>query len=135
MIKYIEMLKGIEGAFQKSKFFSPLSLDEINTYEKENNLYIPQSYKEWLKLTNGCELFGRYVVLYGINNPPKPQVGDNFSNGLIPKEYLVLGSMNSQDICYSKEKDTFFFFDYEEPKIFFSNFTEILEYIIDICTN
>ena len=43
--------------------------------------------------------------------------------------------MNSKDICYSKEKDAFFFFDYEEPKIFFSNFTEILDYIIDVCTN
>ena len=135
MIKYIEMLKKIKGAFQESEFFPPASVEKIDKYAQEKNIYIPQSYKELLIHTNGCELFGRYAILYGINNFPKPSIGYDFSNGLVPKEYLILGFMNSKHICYSKKKDAFFFFEYEEPSQYYNDFSEILDYIIDICTN
>lgn len=135
MKKYIDFLKEIKGDFNTSEFFSPVSDEEINNYERDKKIYIPQSYKEWLKCTNGCELFGRYAVLYGINSLPKPSIGDDFSDGLVPKEYLILGYMESEHICYYKEKDVFFFFEYEEPMQFFNSFSEVLDYIIDICTN
>lgn len=134
MNNYIEKINTLND-FGKSKFFVPLADEVIDSYELEKKTHIPKSYREWLKITNGCELFGRYVILYGINNPPKPSIGNDFSNGLVPKEYTILGCMESQHICFSKEKNAFFFFEYDEPEQLFENFQDILDYIIDICTN
>ncbi|KWW20436.1 MULTISPECIES: SMI1/KNR4 family protein [Peribacillus] len=38
-------------------FNSPASDEEIHSFEKKTGLHLPEDYKEFLKITNGCKLF------------------------------------------------------------------------------
>lgn len=130
-----EVIKKIKGRRCQSKLFPPKTMSQIAEYEANNNIHIPESYKEWLVLSNGGRLFGGYVNLYGIDNSPQPKVGDDFSNGRVPNEYIVLGYMEEQHICFDKNSGNYFLYEYTEPNQYFSNFAELLEYIVDICLN
>lgn len=39
------------------KFNPPISIEEIDKFEKTNNITLPDSYKEFLQITNGATLF------------------------------------------------------------------------------
>lgn len=106
--EYYEQLKGINEDFKRTKFFSPVTHEQIEQFEKENNMQIPESYKQWLRLSNGGYLFGGYVHLYGIDNHPQPSIGNDFSAGKVPKEYQILGYMESEHICFNKENKNSF---------------------------
>src|SRR5688572_18138795 len=38
-------------------FNSPASDEQIHSFEKKTGLFLPEDYKEFLKITNGCRLF------------------------------------------------------------------------------
>ncbi|WP_057914163.1 SMI1/KNR4 family protein [Peribacillus muralis] len=40
-------------------FNSPASDEDIHSFEKKTGLLLPEDYKEFLKITNGCRLFER----------------------------------------------------------------------------
>jgi len=101
--EYYEIFKSIHGDWKNSEFFPPVSDERINKFETEKNISIPESYKEWLRISNGGLLFGRAVQLYGIDNHPQPEIKYGSLLSLIPQEYLVLGSFNTPHICYSQE--------------------------------
>lgn len=130
-----EIIKGITVGRNQSKLFPPKTASQISEYESNNKIHIPESYKEWLIHSNGGRLFGGYVNLYGIDNPPQPAVGNDFSDGRVPNEYLILGYMEEQHICCDKNSGEFFLYEYVEPTQYFKNFADLLEYIIDICLN
>ncbi len=133
--EYFEILKGISGGWCQSELIPPKTIEQISKFESDNNIHIPESYKEWLFLSNGGYLFGRYVHLYGIDNLSQPTIGNDFSNGMVPDEYIILGYMESEHICYDKKTGKFFFYEYVKPVQYFNDFSEILAYIIDICLN
>ncbi len=135
MQEYFYQLKEIDEDFKKSEFFPSATDEQINNFEKEQNIQIPESYKQWLRLSNGGYLFGGYVHLYGIENHPQPSVGNDFSAGKVPKEYQILGYMESEHICFNQENKKFFFYEYSKQSADFENFNAILDYIIDICSN
>jgi len=140
--EYYEILKAIDTDWKRSIFYPPLTDEQINKFELEKNIFVPESYKEWLRISNGSWLFGSSGQLYGINNLPKIasiKYGSLLSH--IPHEYLVLGYFHTPHICYSQENGTFFFYEYEDPTTVFEeceqfdSFAGILDYILDICTN
>ena len=133
--KYFEIINQIGSGRCKSELFPPKTLSLISEFELNNNIRIPDSYKVWLTFSNGGRLFGGYVDLYGIDNPPRPAIGDDFSNGKVSDEYIILGYMQEQHICYDKNSRKFFLYEYTEPCQYFNDFAEVLEYIIDICLN
>lgn len=47
------------------RLFTPLSSDQINSFEEESNLTFPPSYKKFLMEYNGVFLFGGYFYIYG----------------------------------------------------------------------
>ncbi len=133
--EYYEQLKGIDEDFKRAEFFPPVSYEQIEHFEKENNMQIPESYKNWLFLSNGGYLIGGSVQLFGIYNDPEPYVGYDYTKGLVPKEYLILGSFESDVICFDKKSMKYFFYRYSDKSVDYDDFNEILDFIIDVCTN
>lgn len=132
----IEEIMECQKAGYVMRFFPPATDEEISDFEKKNDILIPESYKEWLRFSNGGYLFGfGGPHLYGTLTASQTPIGDDFSNAMVPKEYGIVGYWGSEHICYHKTTGKFFFYEYEEPSQYFDDFSGILAYIIDIRTN
>ena len=141
MEERIEQIKNIDGDWMRSDFYSPATDPEIAAFEKEMNIVIPESYKAFLRLSNGAELFGGDCFLYSADLNAQHKIGYDFSEGKVPKELLIVGFYNSCHICYDARYSTFFLYEYEDYDSIkeecseFSDFYEFLDYIIDIAIN
>jgi uncharacterized ubiquitin-like protein YukD len=141
MKERIERIKAIQDNWMQSELASPATVSQIETFEKTANVIIPDSYKDFLKLSNGAELFGGDCQLYSVNVNDEFRINYDCSDGNVPEELLILGFYNSKHICFDKRYDSFIFYEYEdyddinEECLMFSDFYEVLDYIIDIAEN
>ena len=85
-----------EGELGKTKFSSPVSEKEIEAWEKENGVRIPESYKQWLRFTGDCIIDGTTAEFYS----PK-----NFRTEYVPEDLVVIGEQigDGEVVCFSKE--------------------------------
>lgn len=98
----IEKLKAIDEPFRGATFYPPATDEEISTFEAEHNLTIPESYKKWLKLTNGARLEGGIITMFGVNTPKISSVNDTIfydNNGNIlenedESDYIILAELS-----------------------------------------
>jgi hypothetical protein len=134
----IEHIKNINIDWMRSELFSPATDSEIADYEKKMQIAIPESYKEFLRISNGAKLFGGDCFLYSVDLNDKFKINYDFSESNVPKELMIVGFYNSSHICYDARYNSFFFYEYEaydsikEECTEFSNFYEVLDYIVDI---
>jgi hypothetical protein len=140
MKERIERLKALQDDWLQSEFVSPASDSQIEDFEKTASVFIPETYKDFLKLSNGAVLLGGDCQLYSVNMNDKFRINYDFSDGSVPDELLILGFYNSQHICFDKRYNSFIFYKYEdyddikEECLMFSDFYEVMDYIIDIAT-
>ena len=141
MKERIERIKAIQDNWMKSEFASPASDSQIETFEKAANVVIPESYKDFLRLSNGAVLFGGDCELFSVDLNDKFRINFDYSDGSVPDELLILGYYNSKHICFDKRYDSFIFYEYEnyddikEECLAFSDFYEVMDYIIDIAVS
>ena len=141
MKKRIERIKSIQGDWLDSEFASPAADSQIEEFEQKSKISIPKSYKDFLKLSNGAVLFGGDCQLYSVNMNDKFRINFDFSDGSVPDELMILGFYNSQHICFDKRYESFIFYEYEdyddisEECLMFSDFYEVMDYIIDIAAS
>ena len=133
----IERIKRIQDDFMRSEFHDPASESDIAAFERENGIVIPQSYRDFLLLSDGAELFGGDAFLYGVKNA-RFKIGEDYTEGMVPKEFMILGFYHSRHVCFLPQKNCFIFYEYEEPDeiesecLHFDSFYDIMEYFIDI---
>ncbi|SHM88466.1 SMI1/KNR4 family protein [Ruminococcus flavefaciens] len=141
MKERIERLKSIQDDWQSSEFNPPATETQIAEFEENTGISIPNSYKDFLRLSNGAELSGGDCQLYSVDMNDKFRINYDFSEGSVPEELLILGFYNSQHICFDKRYESFIFYEYEdyndisEECLMFSDFYEVMDYIIDIAEN
>ena len=141
MKERIERIKAVQDDWMQSEFASPASDSQIEDFEKTANVVIPESYKEFLRLSNGAVLFGGDCQLYSVDMNDKFRINYDFSDGSVPDKLLILGFYNSQHICFDKRYESFIFYEYEDYNdigdecLMFSDFYEVIDYIIDIATS
>ena len=119
-----------EGYNQESfKFSSSVTEEEINCWEKENNISIPTSYKEWLMFSNGVNLCNSMVELYSLND----LIVDNEKKPYnVPDDFVVVGEFTEieETYCFSCATGAFKVFrEYEEIEV--ADFRSILGWIND----
>ena len=85
-----------EGELGRTKFSNPVSEEEIENWEKENGVTIPESYKQWLRFTGDCEIDGTTAEFYS----PK-----NFRTEFVPDDLIIIGEEvgDGEVVCFSKE--------------------------------
>jgi len=80
-------------------FLPAATEDQINEFEKKQNINLPLKFKEWLLFSDGGECFlPAGIQLYGVAHKPIIDVSDNNR----PNEnYIVIGALSSGDpiIC------------------------------------
>ena len=141
MKERIEHIKTVQDDWMQSEFASPATETQIETFEKTANVIIPESYKDFLRLSNGAVLFGGDCELFSVDLNDELKINYDYSGGSVPDELLILGYYNSKHICFDKRYDSFIFYEYEdyddisEECLMFSDFYEVMDYIIDIATS
>ena len=79
----------------KMHFIDAVSEEEILIFEKEQQIILPNRFKEWLQFSDGGELFlPAGIQLYGIKHTPLLNVNDKSRPS---DEYIVIGALASGD--------------------------------------
>ena len=141
MKERIEKIKNITDDWMQSELNPPATDSQIREFEEKMKVIIPESYKEFLRYSNGAELFGGDALLFSVNIDDEYKINNDFSEGNVPKELLILGYYLDSHICYDFRDDIFVFYieeEYERIKeecVIFNDFCEVLDYAIDIAEN
>ena len=91
-----------------------------------------------MRHSNGAKLFGGDTYLYGVDFDDEFRINYDLSEDEVPKELLIVGFYNSRHICYDLRYNSFILYEYEdyddieEECAKFSDFYELLDYLIDI---
>ena len=114
-----------EGELGKTKFSSPVSEEEIENWEKENGVRIPESYKQWLRFTGDCIIDGTTAEFYS----PK-----NFRTQYVPNDLVIIGEQtgDGEGVCFSKETGEIVTFFEGEINFEYGTFDEALKEILSL---
>ena len=79
----------------RMEYLEPASDEQIEEFETRNGLVLPAAFKEWLRLSDGGELFlPAGLQIYGVAHKPLIEVG----LGDRPDDsYVVIGALASGD--------------------------------------
>ena len=86
--------KAIEEYGENASFFEePVSEEEMNDWEKNNNAKIPESYKEWLRFTRKCRIVGNTARFWGPSE---------FHSRFVPDDLIIIGEMigDGEVVCF-----------------------------------
>ncbi|MBQ3565732.1 MAG: SMI1/KNR4 family protein [Oscillospiraceae bacterium] len=120
-------IKSIVRSSQKLKesyyfnFNDPATEEEILNWEIKNNLTIPESYKDWLRFSNGSVIANEFAHFYGTKMICA-------KNDYLPEDYVLIGEING-DGCflgYSKITGKFIVYDHGEM-IIYEDFKQFLK--------
>ena len=105
-------------------FNESASDDDIQKWEKTNNVSIPASYADWLRFSNGSVIRGTVAEFYGLE-------GIEINADGFPEDDVVIGELvgDGELVCFSKESGKIFTDDHGETAEY-ENFNEILEEVI-----
>ncbi len=123
LIKLCE--KKAEDYGEDSSWFKPaMSEKDIQKWEKDHNIILPNTYKEWLLFSEETLIRNNLVHFYKLDDFKYNEIND------MP-DLIIVGEIfgDGELICLSKIKNVFFIFDHgdlEEQK----NFRDILKEII-----
>ena len=68
----------------KSYFEGPIEETKMSKWEEETGVIIPESYKEWLRFSQKCQIVGTTATFWG----PK-----EFHSDFVPEDLVVIGEM------------------------------------------
>jgi len=118
----------------KMSFVDGAPEEEIALFEKNNNIKLPQKYKDWLLVSDGGDLFlPAGVQMYGVSHKPIIDVSDDDR----PEEkYIVIGAMASGDpVLFEKDSEHIAIYNHEDGVIeeeeLYSDFVAFLNDLID----
>ncbi len=96
--KLQELCKRMEDKeMNESWFDSPATKEEILDWERTNGITIPESYKEWLRFSDGSQIFTNIARFYGV----KEIVANK---KYIPEDLANIGELigDGELLCFSK---------------------------------
>lgn len=109
-----------EGRESESYFDEPATDEEIQEWERQTNITIPESYKEWLKLTSYCQLC-QTTASFHIPNVEQPE--------FIPEDYVIIGQVvgDGEVVCFSKSTGEFITYFEDEVDETYEDFRAVLK--------
>lgn len=118
----------------KMHFLSAATEEQINTFEQENSISLPEKYKEWLQFSDGGECFlPAGVQFYGVSQKPIIDINDNDRPS---DNYIVIGALSNGDpIIFEKGKEEISFYNIAAGRIeedeTYTDFLELLKDLYD----
>lgn len=120
----VELAKALHET-RRFVFNHSASKNEIEKWEENNSIKLPQTYIDWLEFSNGSVLRGTFAEIYGLD---KIIVKSEY----FPDGHVIIGSLTGEGelICFSKETGEIFINDHDDI-IDYDDFNELLEGIIE----
>lgn len=125
----IELCQKLEPGYggRAFSFNPPASEEEIADWERKNGISIPESYKDWLRFSNGSMIcwdcfYSLERLIVGI------KIEGNINNDLV-----IIGNVigDGEFICFSRTTERIYWEDHGEITDF-EDFKSVLNYIMDI---
>ena len=119
----------------KMVFFEGASEEQITEFESSNNVALPEKYKEWLRFSDGGELFlPAGVQFYGVAHKPKINVEENDRPS---EDYVVIGALASGDpVLFEKSNEKISIYDHEagciDEELIYDDFYAFLNDLYDL---
>ena len=111
--------------YKNTKIDKPATEEEIQSWEQEHGMVLPENYKHFVRFANGIQFFGNSEYISGLQglNPPDEYLG---------ADYIHLGEMigDGTIICMSKTSGKVYIADHGEYEDK-GDFAEFLEYFLD----
>ena len=110
-----------------SWFAPPATEEEITGWEKENGIKIPESYKDWLRLTGSSLIKRSLAKFYGVQ---EIEVDSKY----YPEDYVIIGELigDGERLCFSKSSGKIIRYNHGDIRTF-NDFKTILQDIIRMC--
>lgn len=102
-----------------SYFSEPATEEEIVEWEKATNISIPETYREWLKLTKTCQIC-QTIATYIFPKINQPE--------FIPEDYVMIGNIigDGEVVCFSKSTKKFIRYFEGRDNGEFEDFTKVI---------
>lgn len=127
LLKLVDLCeeKAPSYGYKNTKLNNPATIEEIATWEQENNMLLPDTYKQFLGFANGICVFGASEIIYGLTDL-------KINAEHLEPDYIAIGKMigDGTTICMSKTTGKIFIEDhgkYEDK----GDFAEFLEGFIE----
>ena len=103
-----------------SWFESPATEEEIKQWELQNNISIPEAYKEWLRFSGDSQILNTLARFYGVK-----MIGEY--NQYVAEDLVVIGELigDGEMLCFSRRSQNIFRYDHGKAKEI-TNFKEWL---------
>ncbi len=119
----------------KMRFLEAASEEQISQFEKENNIVLPAKYKEWLRHSDGGDLYlPAGVQLHGVAHKPMINIADSDRPDV---NYIVVGTLASgEPVLFKKNEEMFYIYDHESQSIdddlIYNDFFALLDDLYDL---
>lgn len=112
-----------DDELDRTEFSNPVSDAEIEEWEKENGIKIPETYKAWLRFSGDCIIDGTTAEFYS----PK-----NFKTKYVPENLVIIGEQigDGELVCFSKETGKIVTFFEGKERMDYGTFDETLKEVI-----
>ncbi len=113
-----ELMKIVEELKKQGKmyFLEAATAKQIEEFENDKNIQLPEKYKEWLLYSDGGDLYlPAGVQLYGVTHNPIIDVNDDDRPD---NNYIVIGALASGDpVLFEKNGEKIIVYDHESGVI------------------
>lgn len=100
----------------RMSFLEAATEEQIEKFEKENDILLPVKYKEWLRYSDGGDLYlPAGVQLYGVAYKPLIDIEDNDRPD---DNYIVVGALASgEPVLFKKNEEKFYVYDHDSKEL------------------
>lgn len=105
----VELSKKLEDEGYYFDYDPPATEEELSSWEKENNIKIPESLKDWLRFSSYSNICSELAVINGVED-------FKINCELVPDEMVIIGEVigDGQFIGFSKENGEIMWEDHGE---------------------
>ena len=105
----VELSKELEDEGYYFDFDPPATEEELSSWEKENNIKIPESIKDWLRFSSYSNIRSELAVINGVED-------FKINCELVPDEMVIIGEVigDGEFIGFSKENGEIMWEDHGE---------------------
>ena len=117
--------KAHENGFQNTIIYEPVTMEEIEQWEQEHGIKLPESYHHFLCFANGVQLFDVSERIYGLD-----EIGGAWEH--LEADYMAIGEMigDGMTLCLSKTTGKAYVEDHGKYKEY-GDFRDLLEHFIE----
>ena len=105
----VELSKKLEDEGYYFDYDPPATEEELSSWEKENNIKIPESLKDWLRFSSYSNIRSELAIINGVED-------FKIDCELVPDEMVIIGEVigDGQFIGFSKENGEIMWEDHDE---------------------